>query len=94
MSIAALGSKGICKCRASPFPDPQGIIPNAVSVCISARPISFIVPSPPIATTISTFSLAAAAAIFSAWQSYNHKVYGLYVRQSILIWLFSPVSPR
>ena len=56
MSIAALGSKGICKCRASPFPDPQGIIPNAVSVCISARPISFIVPSPPKATTISTFS--------------------------------------
>lgn len=70
MSIAALGSKGICKCRASPFPDPQGIIPNAVSVCISARPISFIVPSPPIATTISTFSLAAAAAIFSAWPAY------------------------
>ena len=39
-----------CRCLASPLPDPQGIIPSAVSVCTNERAISLIVPSPPIAT--------------------------------------------
>ena len=66
-SNALFGSIGICRCLASPLPDPQGIIPSAVSVCTNERAISLIVPSPPIATTISVFSSAALAAISTAW---------------------------
>ena len=67
ISNAFLGSMGMCRCLASPFPEPQGIIPSAVFVCTRERPISLIVPSPPIATTMSTFSRAACAAISIAW---------------------------
>ena len=53
---------GNLKCRASPFPEPQGSIAIAVSVLIRALPTSFTVPSPPIATTMSTpFSAAFLA---------------------------------
>ena len=65
-SNAFFGSMGICRCRASPLPEPQGMIPKAVSVCTNERAISLIVPSPPIATTISAFSSAAFAAISTA----------------------------
>ena len=63
ISSALRGSIEIWRCRANPFPEPQGIIPNAVLVCTNERAISLIVPSPPTATTISVFLSAASAAI-------------------------------
>ena len=42
---------GIFKWRASPLPEPQGMMPKAVSESRSADAISLTVPSPPTART-------------------------------------------
>ena len=51
--------------RASPLPDPQGMIPKAVEVLSSAPAVSLIVPSPPAAITVVTPRAAASDA--SIW---------------------------
>ena len=57
---------GICRWRASPFPEPQGIIPSADGVPTMERATSLIVPSPPTATIASMPISAAAFAISAA----------------------------
>ena len=59
--------------RASPLPDPPGMMPSAgagplaSSRCTSARPTSLIVPSPPHAMTRSAPDAAASSASSCAW---------------------------
>ena len=44
----------------NPFPEPQGMTPNATSVPIKGTPISLMLPSPPAATTMSNCSATAS----------------------------------
>jgi hypothetical protein len=62
---------GICRWRANPLPEPHGMMPNAVLVCTNERAISLIVPSPPMATTAKTSSLAFRAAISTACPAHS-----------------------
>lgn len=53
ISSAALTSTGMFRWRASPLPEPQGMIPKATPVPHRALAVSLTVPSPPAASTIS-----------------------------------------
>ena len=68
--MAFFVSIGSIRCLARPFPEPHGIIPMAVSDCMRALPTSFMVPSPPMATTMSACSSFAFSAIFVACPAY------------------------
>ena len=63
---AADGVREMPKCRATPLPEPFGMIPIGVSVLMSALATSFTVQSPPTATGISPSS-AELRAISVAW---------------------------
>src|SRR6185436_5978737 len=65
--IAARGSAGRSKCRASPLPDPAGITPSGTGPNASAVATSFTVPSPPQATTRRAPRSTAPAASSRAW---------------------------
>ena len=57
---------GIRRWRANPLPEPQGMMPKAVSEWTMERATSLMVPSPPTATTISTWLFLASVAISEA----------------------------
>ena len=69
MSMASVVRSGMSSSRASPLPEPHGIIPRAVELLMSAEPISLTVPSPPTAMTASIASLWLAA-ISVAWPAW------------------------
>ena len=61
----------IPKCILNPFPEPPGIIANAVLLPTRAPATSFTVPSPPTAAIISASSLTPLVANSMAWPAYS-----------------------
>ena len=65
--MALRGSVGMQRWRASPLPEPEGMMARAVCVCITPHATSLTVPSPPMAHTMSMPSRAAVLANSVAW---------------------------